>query len=250
MSRTVNTTVQAVRAATPTPGAPERAAVRSMFDRIAPRYDLLNRLLSAGTDLRWRRRAVDFLELPAPLHVLDLCTGTADLLVEALRRDPRSSGVGVDLSQGMLARGAVKLRRGGMSSRARLVGGDGERLPVRSDAFDAALVAFGIRNVGDPLAALRELRRALRPGGRLVVLEFSMPRGLLGAGYRLYFRSLLPRIAALVSDGSAYAYLPASVARFPSPADFAGLLRTAGFSDVSFALLSGGIACLHRGVSP
>jgi demethylmenaquinone methyltransferase/2-methoxy-6-polyprenyl-1,4-benzoquinol methylase len=219
-----------------------------MFDRIAPHYDLLNRVLSAGTDVRWRRRAVDFLEIPPPARVLDLCTGTADLLIEALGRDPRSSGVGVDLSHGMLVRGAVKLARSGHAARSALVGGDGERLPVRDSRFDGALVAFGIRNVGDPVAAMREVRRALRPGGRFVVLEFSMPGGVFGVAYRFYFRHVLPRLGGMVSgDASAYAYLPASVARFPAPGAFAGLMREAGFEDVRWQPLTGGIACLHRG---
>ncbi len=235
-------------AVTPIPGAPEKAAVRSMFDRIAPRYDLLNRLLSAGTDVRWRRRAVDFLEIPPPARVLDLCTGTADLLIEALGRDPRQSGLGVDLSHGMLVRGAAKLARGGYVGRAALAGGDGERLPVRDGLFDGALVAFGIRNVGDPVAAMREVRRALRPGGRFVVLEFSMPEGFFGVAYRLYFRHVLPRVGGLVSgDASAYSYLPASVGRFPRPDAFAGLMAEAGFADVRWRPLTGGIACLHRG---
>jgi demethylmenaquinone methyltransferase/2-methoxy-6-polyprenyl-1,4-benzoquinol methylase len=118
---------------------------------------------------------------------------------------------------------------------------------VADAAFDAALVAFGIRNVGDPLAAMREVRRALRPGGSFVVLEFSMPRGLLGAAYRVYFRRLLPLLGRVLSDASAYAYLPASVERFPSPARFAALMEQAGFGGVRWRLLSGGIACLHRG---
>ena len=236
---------------TPTPGAPEKAAVRSMFDRIAPRYDLLNRLLSGGPDVRWRRRAVDLLELTGPSRVLDLCTGTADLLLEALRRDPRHTGVGVDLSHGMLVRGAAKLEGDGTGRRGRLVGGDGERLPVRDGLFDGALVAFGIRNVGDVPAALREVLRSLRPGGRFVVLEFSMPEGLLGTAYRFYFRHVLPRVGGLVSgDGSAYAYLPASVARFPTPEAFGALMEEAGFRDVRWRLLTGGIACLHRGEKP
>lgn len=235
-------------AAAPTPGAPEKAAVRSMFDRIAPRYDLLNRLLSAGTDVRWRRRAVDFLELEPPLRLLDLCTGTADLLLEALGRHPGSSGLGVDLAQAMLGRGARKLERRGLAGRARLACGDGERLPVRDACFDAAVVGFGVRNIGDPLRALAEVHRALRPGGRFVVLEFSIPAGLLGRLYRTYFTALLPRIGRLVSgDGSAYSYLPASVQAFPSPSEFARLLEQAGFASVRFEPLTFGIACLHRG---
>jgi demethylmenaquinone methyltransferase/2-methoxy-6-polyprenyl-1,4-benzoquinol methylase len=237
--------------ATPTPGAPEKAAVRSMFDRIAPRYDLLNRVLSGGTDVRWRRRAVDRLELAAPARVLDLCTGTADLLVEALSRDPRHSGLGVDLSHAMLVRGSRKLARGGYAGRAALVGGDAEQLPVKDGRFDGALVAFGIRNVGDPVRAMREVLRALRPGGRFVVLEFSTPGGLLGAAYRFYSRSVLPRLGGLVSgDASAYAYLPASVAKFPTPEGFAALMREAGFVDVEWQRLTGGIACLHRAERP
>jgi demethylmenaquinone methyltransferase/2-methoxy-6-polyprenyl-1,4-benzoquinol methylase len=219
-----------------------------MFDRIAPRYDLLNRLLSAGTDVRWRRRAVDFLELEPPLRVLDLCTGTADLLVEALGRDGRSSGLGVDLAQGMLLRGARKLERRGLARRARLVGGDGESLPVKAGSFDAAVVGFGIRNVGDPARALAEVHRALRPGGRFVVLEFSMPGGLLGRLYRSYFTAILPRVGSLVSgDASAYSYLPASVQKFPTAAAFGALMEQAGFADIRIQPLTFGIACLHRG---
>jgi demethylmenaquinone methyltransferase/2-methoxy-6-polyprenyl-1,4-benzoquinol methylase len=234
--------------ATPTPGAPEKAAVRSMFDRIAPRYDLLNRVLSAGTDVRWRRAAIDALDAAAAARVLDVCTGTADLLVEALCRDARSEGLGVDLSLEMVRRGALKLQRRGLHTRGRLGLGDAERLPVRDASFDGAVVAFGIRNVGDPEAALREMWRALKPGGRIVVLEFGMPSGALGALYRLYFARLLPAIGALVSrDRGAYSYLPASVARFPSPDAFCALLLRAGFADASFRKLSGGIAFLYRG---
>jgi demethylmenaquinone methyltransferase / 2-methoxy-6-polyprenyl-1,4-benzoquinol methylase len=235
----------------PVPGRPEQAAVRSMFDRIAPRYDLLNRLLSAGIDVRWRRAAVDWLA-PAPgSRVLDLCTGTADLLVEVLRRDPSHRGVGIDLSSGMLARGARKLEGRGLAARGTLAGGDAERLPLGSARFDGALVAFGIRNVGDRPRALRELRRVLKPGGRLVVLEFSMPRGLLGALYRFYFGSVLPRVGRLVSgDGAAYSYLPASVAVFPEPRAFGALLEEAGFAGVGWRALTAGIAHLYRAEVP
>ncbi|HVR71918.1 MAG TPA: ubiquinone/menaquinone biosynthesis methyltransferase [Vicinamibacteria bacterium] len=237
--------------APPTPGAPEREAVRSMFDRIAPRYDLLNRLLSAGTDRRWRRACVDFLDLSAPARLLDLCTGTADLLIEALERDPRHRGVGLDLSAEMLRRADRKVLRRGLQPRASLAAADAERLPVAAARFDGALVAFGIRNVGDPAAALAELRRVLRPGGRLVVLEFGTPRGPLGALYRLYFERVLPRIGRLVSgDGGAYRYLPLSVARFPGPDGFCALLERAGFAAVSRRPLTLGIAWLYRGDVP
>ncbi len=237
----------ASRVSTPTPGDPENAAVRAMFDRIAPRYDLLNHLLSAGIDVRWRRRAVDLLELRSPARVLDLCTGTGDLLIETLRRGPACAGVGIDLSHRMLVRGAAKLLRSGLAGRASMVEGDGQRLPFLEARFDGALVAFGIRNLADRLGALREIRRVLRPGGRLVVLEFSIPSGFLGRLYRVYFGRVLPRLAGVLSERSAYEYLPASVERFPSPAEFAGLMCEAGFGAVRWSRLTGGVACLVWG---
>jgi demethylmenaquinone methyltransferase/2-methoxy-6-polyprenyl-1,4-benzoquinol methylase len=232
----------------PTPGAPEKAVVRSMFDRIAPRYDLLNRLLSARVDVRWRRACVDLVAPKGSERILDLCSGTADLLIEALSRDGRLRGTGVDLSSVMLATGRPKLVRRGMASRATLAAGDAERLPLAGATFDAAAVAFGMRNVGDMAAAFREVLRVLKPGGRFAVLEFSMPSGLLGRVYRLYFTRVLPRIGGWISgDGRAYAYLPASVASFPPPVEMAALLGKAGFARVSSRSLTGGIAHLYAG---
>ncbi len=219
-----------------------------MFDRIAPTYDLLNRLLSAGTDVRWRRRAVDALDLSGPGRILDLCTGTADVLIEWAERGRDRSGFGIDLSMQMLERGARKLRERGLVGRTGLLSGDAERLPFRSGCFDAALVAFGIRNVGDIDAALREVARVVRSGGRFTILEFSMPSGLFGALYRLYFGHLLPLAGRLLSgDGAAYSYLPASVLKFDTPEALAARMERAGFAGVSRTRLSLGIAWLHTG---
>jgi demethylmenaquinone methyltransferase/2-methoxy-6-polyprenyl-1,4-benzoquinol methylase len=214
-----------------------------MFDRIAPRYDLLNHLLSAGIDRSWRRAAVRALGLPKGSRVLDLCTGTADLLLEVLAKDSEGRGVGADFSGEMLLRAASKLRERGESSRATLAGCDAERLAFRPGAFDGALVAFGIRNVADVPCALRELHRVLRPGGRLVILEFSMPQGPLGGLYRLYFVRVLPLLGGLVSgDRGAYSYLPASVGKFPSPDAFRQVIEGAGFADVRAEPLTLGTA--------
>jgi demethylmenaquinone methyltransferase/2-methoxy-6-polyprenyl-1,4-benzoquinol methylase len=232
----------------PTPGAPERNAVRGMFDRIAPRYDLLNRLLSAGIDRRWRRLCVDELGLKAGARVLDVCAGTADLMIEVLRRDAAHRGIGIDLSSAMLVRGAAKLRRGGFAGRSGVVAGDAEHLPFPDASFDGATIGFGIRNVADPDAALRALHRVLRPGARLVILEFAMPRGALGHAYRFYFGRVLPGIGGLVSgDAGAYRYLPDSVARFPTPEEFAERMQAAGFANVVRRKLTGGIAYVYRG---
>ena len=229
----------------PTPGAPEKAAIRTMFDRIAPRYDLLNHVLSGGIDVRWRRRCIDAV---GGRRLLDVCSGTGDLLIEFLRQDPARTGVGVDLSVEMLALGRTKLRRNALDGRGRMLAGDAEELPVAGARFDAVTVAFGIRNVGDPRAALREMARVLRPGGRAAVLEFSTPRGALGAAYRLYSAHVLPRIGGWISgDPDAYAYLPESIARFPAPAQFGALMTEAGFARVHWRPLTGGIAHLYIG---
>jgi demethylmenaquinone methyltransferase/2-methoxy-6-polyprenyl-1,4-benzoquinol methylase len=233
----------------PTPGRPETQAVRGMFDRIAPRYDRLNRLLSLGTDMRWRRRAVDALGLAPGARLLDACTGTADILVEWLRRDAGNRGVGLDLSLPMLRLGRVKGFRRSVRGRTPLVAGDVSALPLADEQFDGALVAFGLRNVLDRSRALAQLRRVLRPGAPLIVLEFGRPRGALGWVYSWYFEAILPRLGALLGGHlPAYTYLPASVARFPRVEDFALELTEAGFDRVSWQPLTHGIAWICRGV--
>ena len=232
----------------PTAGAPETAAVRSMFDRIAPSYDLLNRVLSVGIDARWRRAAIRDLGLTPGGTVLDLCTGTADLLVEQLGRDRTSRGIGLDLSVEMLRRGRDKLARLGGVAPAALLAGDAVRLPFGADQFDGALVAFGIRNVGRPSEALCEALRVLRRGARLVVLEFAMPRQPLAAVYKLYFRHVLPWVGGLVSgDRAAYEYLPRSVERFATAGELRALLGECGFVRLQQRRLTGGIAYLTSG---
>ncbi len=224
----------------PTPGAPEKQAVRTMFDRIARRYDLLNRVLSFGIDRGWRRAAVAYLDAPPDARILDLCTGTADLLLEAIAGIATRRGVGVDFSLQMLQRARAKLEGHALLHRAAVALGDAERLPLGERQFDGALIAFGIRSVPDPEAALAEICRVLKPGGRLVVLEFSTPTGPMGFLYRLYSRHVLPRVGGLISgDAGAYRYLPASIERFPKPAEFAATLERAGFTSVSYRPLTG-----------
>jgi len=219
-----------------------------MFDAIARRYDLLNRLLSAGLDQRWRARAVDALALEGHEVVLDLCTGTADVALGALARGEGAARViGLDFSHEMLRRGLTKVRRLGLAPRVTLVRGDAMHVPLPDASVDAATIAFGIRNVQQPDRACRELIRVLRPGGRLAVLEFGLPsRPLLRRAYLAYAVRLLPLVGRLVSrHASAYAYLPESVGRFPPPEAFGALLRQSGFAQVRIVPLTFGVVYLY-----
>jgi len=220
-----------------------------MFDAIARRYDLLNHVLSAGLDTRWRARAIRDAALPPGACVLDLCTGTADLAIAAANAEPSARVVGVDFAGAMLRVGLDKLRGRGLDRRITLVRGDAMRIPVRDGWADAATIGFGIRNVVDPEAALRELSRVLKPGGRLVILEFGEPRipGIRTL-YTWYFRFVLPQLGRLVSKHqSAYSYLPASVGTFPPPARFAATISSHGFRDVRAVPLTFGIVYLYAG---
>jgi demethylmenaquinone methyltransferase/2-methoxy-6-polyprenyl-1,4-benzoquinol methylase len=227
-------------------------AVEKMFDTIAPRYDLLNRVLSFGIDRYWRTRAVRLLDDEQPARVLDVATGTADLAIKAERMLHPREVVGIDLSAEMLDYGRKKLDRLGLSPRISLVQGDAQDLPFGDDSFDAALVAFGVRNFEDLNAGLRGIRRVLRPGGRLVVLEFSQPRTFpIKQLYAWYSRHVLPRIGGTLSpDQGAYEYLPNSVAQFPDGTDFLDRMGDSGFDDLLWESLTFGIASLYRGTVP
>ena len=230
---------------------PERIA--GMFDAIAPRYDLLNHLLSGGLDVRWRTKAVRSLALRGGETVLDLCTGTADLAIASAIASPGAAAVvGVDFAREMLRLGREKLARRGLASRIRLVQGDAMRIPLASASVDAATVAFGIRNVEQPDTAFADVFRVLRPGGRFAILEFGVPRvpGVRQA-YLAYFRHVLPRVGSLISGhASAYSYLPASVGTFPEPARVMASLAATGFSQVKADSLSLGVVYLYSALKP
>jgi demethylmenaquinone methyltransferase/2-methoxy-6-polyprenyl-1,4-benzoquinol methylase len=219
-----------------------------MFDAIATRYDFLNHLLSVGIDRRWRRRAIQSLSLTGRERVLDVCTGTGDLAIAARTARPAAARVvGVDFAAAMLRVGHDKLRREQLTDTVALVRGDATCIPVAGASVDAVTMAFGIRNVENANAACMEIYRVLKRGGRLAILEFSIPTtpGLREA-YLWYFNQVLPRIGRLVSrHHAAYGYLPASVGAFASPDEFVKVLRQSGFIDVSAIPLTMGIVFLY-----
>ena len=229
---------------------PER--VQSMFDRIAKPYDLMNRVMTIGLDRRWRALAADEAAVGAGAEVVDVCCGTGDLSLElADRVGPAGEIVGVDFSAKMLEVASVKASRDGVSN-VRFVSGDALELPLGDDEFAAATCAFGIRNLADPEAGFREMARVVRPGGRVVCLEITNPQsGALARFYRVWFDRLVPRIGSLIDRGdSAYAYLPASVRRFPGPDALGDMMYRAGLERVRYRLLAGGIIALHVGEVP
>jgi demethylmenaquinone methyltransferase / 2-methoxy-6-polyprenyl-1,4-benzoquinol methylase len=212
--------------------------VRAMFDRIAPVYDAMNRVMTAGLDQRWRRAAAHAAVRPGDA-VLDACCGTGDLALACAR----AGGIvtGLDFSERMLERA----RRKGPA--LRWVEGDLLALPFADAAFDAATVGFGVRNVDDLVRALAELRRVLRAGGRLAILEITQPRGALAPFYRLWFDRAVPLVGRVLPGGSAYTYLPASVRRFPGPDELVELLADSGFVHVRYRTFAAGIVALHTG---
>lgn len=218
----------------PLPQAEEKTqAVRAMFDTIAPRYDLVNRLMTFGLDVGWRRRTVRSLGLPAAATVADIASGTGDLTRELRRQGLRP--LGIDLSAGMLSAGFTG---------APQVQADASALPLADRAVDGATCGFGLRNFSDLAAVVDELGRVVRPGGRIALLDVAPTTGILHLGHRLWFERVVPMIGGALSDPAAYRYLPRSVAYLPPPAELIGIVRRAGFSGVNRRLLGGGVVQL------
>lgn len=227
------------------PAPPEPAAVRSMFDRIAPVYDLMNTVMTVGVDGRWRRSTLAALGLRPGQRVLDVATGTGKLALAAADAvGPGGEVVALDASPRMLARA----RRAEGSARVRWLEADAMAMPFEDASFDALTVGFGLRNMPDFDAALREMRRVLRPGGRLAVLEIAVPRSGVGRVlFAAWFRRIVPQLGRIVRQVDAYAYLPASLDRYPAPDDVARRMTAADFDPVRWRWLPTGLATLHVG---
>ena len=221
--------------------------IAAMFDRISPKYDALNHLLSLNIDKVWRKKTAKTVAKSHPTSILDLATGTADLAIAMAKRIPQAHIVGMDISEKMLEIGEEKVTQRGLENQIELHVGDAAALPFEDDSFDAVTVSFGVRNFEDLDKGLSEIHRVLKPHGQAVILEFSMPeRFPVKQLYHFYFKRVLPMIGKQVSkDGDAYSYLPASVERFPKPDSFMKTLAIKGLSNSRVKKLSFGIAMLY-----
>lgn len=228
-----------------------RGGSGAMFDRIAERYDLLNRLISLGLDKSWRTKLLTALNVTGGDRVLDVATGTADVAIAAAQRFPGLKVIGLDPSVNMLAVGDRKISELELPDHVELVEGDAQAMPFEDGEFDAACISFGIRNVPDRLQGLKEMRRSVRSGGRVVVLELSEPRrGLLAPFARFHIHHVVPRLGALLSGDKEYRYLAQSIRAFPPASEFAALMEQAGLVDVSYEPMTFGVAHLYVGVVP
>ncbi|MBK8290766.1 MAG: bifunctional demethylmenaquinone methyltransferase/2-methoxy-6-polyprenyl-1,4-benzoquinol methylase UbiE [Flammeovirgaceae bacterium] len=228
--------------------AGKKQQVARMFDSISGNYDFLNHFLSLGIDIRWRKKAIKLLAKSKPKLILDVATGTGDFAIETLKLNP-DQVIGVDISEGMLEVGRKKMKARGIDHKIDLRLGDSENLPFEENKFDAVIVAFGVRNFENLEKGLTEMQRVLKPGGQLVVLEFSKPRTFpFKQLYNFYFKFVLPKIGQLVSrDSAAYTYLPESVQAFPDGTDFTNILNRIGFNYTTCQSLTFGISSLYTG---
>ncbi|AMM50223.1 ubiquinone biosynthesis methyltransferase UbiE [Rufibacter sp. DG15C] len=227
----------------------KKTQVANMFNSIAKRYDFLNHFLSAGIDIIWRKKAVKLLEKAQPKTILDIATGTGDFALEAVRLKPQQI-TGIDISEGMLAVGREKIQKRGLSHLIQLHVGDSENIQFPDNHFDAITVAFGVRNFENLEKGLSEMYRVLKPGGMVVILEFSKPQSFpMKQGYNFYFKNILPLFGKLISkDNAAYTYLPESVQAFPDGNDFLSIFQRIGFKDTKWHSLTFGISSIYTGI--
>jgi len=226
----------------------KKEQVAKMFNNISKRYDLLNRVLSLGIDIVWRKKAIKQLQQAHPKRILDVATGTADFAIQALDLKPEKV-IGVDISEGMLSKGHEKLKKKNLQDVIELRLGDSEKLPFEENEFDAVIVAFGVRNFEDLLKGLKDMYQVLKPGGSVVILEFSKPRVFpFKQLYNFYFKRVLPTVGKLISkDKSAYTYLPESVDAFPDGQRFLDIMQQAGFGQNKQKPLTFGISSIYVG---
>lgn len=227
----------------------KKEQVAQMFDNIAHSYDRLNHILSLGIDKGWRKRLLNMARASKPNHILDVATGTADLAIALAKLEPKKI-IGVDISNGMLDIGRQKVNRKALGERIELAYGDSENLPFDDNTFDLVTVAFGVRNFENLEKGLSEMNRVLKPGGQILVLEFSQPESFpFSQLYKLYFKFILPGVGRLLSkDSSAYTYLPASVEAFPYGKAFTEVMEGCGYKDTKIRKLTLGVASIYRGV--